>query len=420
MLKWQDLIAYSASMRHSFCSSPDWRLSRTSPLVASLLLMANLAGCIAPPALDVSVMSYDKVTTDLLSQQLLLNIARARHHQPIHFTAVSNIAATFDFRFNAGAGPALTGNSGGMIMPTLGGSVAENPTITIVPIEGEEFTKRLLTPIRENMLTLLLRQGADVDLVLRLIAGEFRSTQRQGDASQAYHNRPNDPSGYAFFRRVALHLSSIQDRNGLYVEPLRFGQSWTFPHGQLTPEQFAALEKEYHIEPDGRNRVFRLAKIVTGRVVMTNYDPAILSNEERIRLNDWAEASPDNALNVDIRPGFPGGELPIHGEFRLRSLANVINFIGRGIADEPEFAVEKDPLTPAVADNPAQTMAIMETDSAPDDVDIAVSFNDRHYALHPERGYQWNHEAFTLLHQMFQMTVTELPRAGVPSLTIAK
>ena len=30
-------------------------------------------------------------------------------------------------------------------MPIFGGAVAENPTISIVPIEGEEFTKRLLT-----------------------------------------------------------------------------------------------------------------------------------------------------------------------------------------------------------------------------------------------------------------------------------
>jgi hypothetical protein len=35
-------------------------------------------------------------------------------------------------------------------MPIFGGSVAENPTISIAPIEGEEFTKRLLTPLSGN------------------------------------------------------------------------------------------------------------------------------------------------------------------------------------------------------------------------------------------------------------------------------
>lgn len=388
----------------------------------ALMMLAGLSACMAPPALDVSVMSYDRVTTDLLSQQLLLNIARARHHQPIHFTAVSNIAATFDFRFSAGATPAATGDSGGTIVPTFGGSVAENPTFTIVPIEGEEFTRRLLTPIRETMLTLLLRQGADVDLVLRMIAGEFRRTEDRGHAEIAYQNRPRHSAGYTYFRQIVLHLSSIQDRNALYVEPLRFERYWDFPSNQLTPEQVGNLEKDFKLTQLPSGRGYRLSKMVTGRVVMSNYDTNHLTNEEKIRLNDWAEENdnPENELIVDIRPGFTGGELPIHGEFRLRSLANVITFLGRSIADEPEFPVEKDPRTPTVTENPVHTLEVMETDGAPEDVGMSISFNDRHYALRPESGYQWNQEAFTLLHQMFQMTVTDLPRVGVPSLTIAK
>lgn len=381
------------------------------------LLIPCMSGCMAPPALDLSVMSYDRVTTDLLSQQLLLNIARARYHQPIHFTAVSNIAATFDFRVNAGAGPAATGNSGGLLVPTFGGSVAENPTISIVPIEGEEFTKRLLTPVTESMVALLLRQGADVDLVLRMMAGVFRTRgfNTQGDL----HNRPSDP-GYSLFRRLVLHLSSIQDRNELYVEPLRFEQSWDFPKTQVTPETLAALQKDYTVTLVPERQVYRLSKMVTGRVIMANYDPETLSNEEKIRLNNRAEASPDNELNVDIRREFTGGEMPFHGEFRLRSLANIITFLGRGIHDEPEFSVDKDTRTPPVSENPVHTMEVMETDSTPDNADIEVEFRDSHFALRPDNGYQWNREAFMLLHQVFQMTVTELPRTGIPSLTIAK
>ena len=62
----------------------------------------------------------------------------------------------------------------------------------------------------------------------------------------------------------------------------------------------------------------------------------------------------------------------------------------------------------------------METDSAPAGDDISIEYRDRHYALKPESGYQWNREGFTLLHQIFQMTISELPRVGIPSLTIAK
>jgi hypothetical protein len=60
------------------------------------------------------------------------------------------------------------------------GKLAENPTISIAPIEGEDFTKRLLTPLHEFKLALLLRQGVDIDLLLRLMAKELRLKQSEG------------------------------------------------------------------------------------------------------------------------------------------------------------------------------------------------------------------------------------------------
>jgi hypothetical protein len=56
------------------------------------LTLCGLQGCFSPMALDRAVIEYDKTTTDILSKQLLLNIARSHQHQPLHFTGVSNIA----------------------------------------------------------------------------------------------------------------------------------------------------------------------------------------------------------------------------------------------------------------------------------------------------------------------------------------
>lgn len=64
-------------------------------------IVSCLQDCMSPLALDHAVMAYDQTTSDIQSQQLLLNIARAHQHQPLHFTGVSNIAATFNFQFNA-------------------------------------------------------------------------------------------------------------------------------------------------------------------------------------------------------------------------------------------------------------------------------------------------------------------------------
>jgi len=388
-------------------------------ILTACLGAALFAGCLSPPTLNRAVLAYDEAITDALSKQLLINIARAHYHQPIHFTGVSNVAATFDFRINAGATPALTGESGGKILPLFGGSVAENPTISIAPIEGEEFTRRLLTPFQESKFTLLLRQGVDIDLLLRLMAKELRLKDNNEEVS--YRNSPSDKNGYTMFRKVVLHLSAIQDANRLYVEPLIFERTWTIPATSVTAEGFKGLEQEYLITYDRQQNTYLLRKPVSGRILITNYDPDTLPFDERTKLHETADQQPGTDVSFDIRPGHYGGEWPMQGKFRLRSFNAMLNFLGQSIEEEPEFPVEKDARTPPVAENPVRTLDLLVGDRLPKGVETVVQANGTSYAVNTTGPLaRWNREAFKLLFQLFEMTVTDLPRAGVPSITIAK
>lgn len=381
--------------------------------------MSFLSGCLSPITLTRATIAYDEAITESQSKQLLVNIARAQHHQPIHFTGVSNVAATFDFRFTAGATPALTGDASRTILPVVGGSVAENPTISIAPIEGEEFTQRLLTPFHEAKLTLLLRQGIDIDLLLRLMAKELRLGHRDG--AVAYRNNPSDKVGYEMFRQVVLHLSAIQDHNSLYVEPLSVERSWTIPADSITAEGFKALEQEYQVAYHAPDKTFTLRKQVEGGTLITNYDPNLLSREERARLQSENERGLTHDVTFDIRPGHFGGEWPLKGDFRLRSFNAMLNFLGLSIVEEPEYHVEKDRRTPDVAENPVKTMDLIMSPSALSGMDLTMKSHGHYYAVNTTGPQaRWNREAFKLLSQLFQMTVTEIPRTGVPSITIAK
>ncbi len=385
-------------------------------IVCCLLL---LSGCLSPITLTRAVIAYDEAITESQSKQLLVNIARAQHHQPIHFTGVSNVAATFDFRFTAGATPALTGDASRTILPVIGGSVAENPTISIAPIEGEEFAQRLLTPFHEVKLTLLLRQGIDIDLLLRLMAKELRVNHHDG--AIAYRNSPSDKVGYEMFRRVVLHLSSIQDHNSLYVEPLNIERTWTIPADSVTAEGFKTLEQEYRVAYNAKDKTFTLQKQVEGGTLITNYDPNLLSREERARLQKENEQGLPHDVTFDIRPGHYGGEWPLKGDFRLRSFNAMLNFLGLSLTEEPEYHIEKDSRTPEVMENPVKTMDLILSPSAPSGLDLVMKSHGNYYAVNTTGPQaRWNREAFKLLSQLFQMTVTEISRAGVPSITIAK
>ncbi len=104
----------------------------------------------------------------------------------------------------------------------------------------------------------------------------------------AYRNTPSDPSGYEMFRRVVLHLSAIQDQNQLYAEPLILERSWTIPESSIGTEGFAALEKEFTLHYNKQSHTYTLYKQVLGPILITNYDPATLSSDERALLSEEA------------------------------------------------------------------------------------------------------------------------------------
>lgn len=387
-----------------------------------LFLLLTLTGCISPIALNRAVTAYDDAVTDAISQQLLVNIVRAHHRQPVHFTGVSNIAATFTFTANAGATPALGGLAGATLMPIFGGSLAESPTISIVPIEGEEFTKRLLTPFPQSKLTLLLRQHFDVDMLLRMMAQEVRMAD--GEQISIHRNSPADKAGYEMFRRVALHLSAIQDHNHLFAEPLMLSHSWALPASSIVPDSFQSLQKEFTVRYNNENDTFTLRKLVPGPILITNYDPEALSEEEREQLNERAREWDISDIAFDIRPGYFGGEWPMSGFFRLRSFHAILSFLGKALGQDARgYHVERDVRTPPILnnENPDLTMEFLVSGTQPQDTDFSIRWNNRYYAVNTKGPHaRWNRDAFQLLFLLFQMTVTDLPRIGVPSITIAK
>ena len=90
---------------------------------------------------------------------------------------------------------------------------------------------------------------------------------------------------------------------------------------------------------------------------------------------------PSDSVLVDIRPGHPGGDYPLHGSILLRSMNAIIGFVARSIEEEPETMVSPDPRTTAVVRNPARTLEIEESVSKPGDYEFSVPFDGRYYSI---------------------------------------
>jgi hypothetical protein len=219
----------------------------------ALGLTTGLSGCLSPIAMHRAVIEYDRTVSYVEADLLLLNIARARYHRPVHFTAVSSVAATFDFRTNAGISGGIGRITEAAERPVnleYSASVAENPTITIVPITGEEFTKRVLRPLDEDKFEFLIRQGYDINMVLRLMA---RGIELEGDGGPVVlFNAPSQGEGYWECRRRLLHLAGLDAEHKLFVGPILFEESQTVKTNRPPnpDEVVAALEKGFRWEGD--------------------------------------------------------------------------------------------------------------------------------------------------------------------------
>jgi predicted Rdx family selenoprotein len=248
-----------------------------------------------------------------------------------------------------------------------------------------------------------------------------------------YSNRVTSPGDYRTFREIVLHLGWLQQSGQLYINELTFDQlvldrvSQQPSTGDIVSALGGGLAWKQNAD-----RTFTLSRAIKGRVLISNYDPRILGHAERERLNDIASRNPDNFVLVDIRPEYPGGKFPVFGALKLRSLFAMLDFAGKSIRLFPEFAVDPDPRTRiAICDseyvpsspapricvrNPVRTLDIEISDVAPPPGDQSIRFQDQYYTVADTR---WDRAAFMILYELFQVTVTDVSRIGIP-ITIAR
>jgi hypothetical protein len=385
-------------------------------------ILLTLSGCLGPVSLHRAVIEYDRTVSRIEWELLLLNIARLRDGLPVHFTVTSSIAATFNYQVSATvAGSYNTGGSmPGFFIPSVavGTVAAENPTLSIIPIQGREFTERVLTPLPDAKFEFLVFQGRPIDMVMRLMADGIEVQTPEGRFERFILNWPTHPKEYEEFRRIALHLAWLNDSRSLFVSRLAFVETTPAVLSAAPPadEVRNAAEKNFRwrqVQPVG---LYELERRVTGRVVITNYDPRVLSEAERAALNTRAANNPGNFVLIDVRPGYPGGNWPLFGALKLRSLNRLLDFVAESDVEGREFDVTKDSRSGDSALNPIRTLAIDISESPPPGDSPFALYRGRYYTV---ADTPWDRRAFTVLYNLFQMTVTDVSQVGLP-ITISK
>ncbi|MBX3389067.1 MAG: hypothetical protein KF691_06380 [Phycisphaeraceae bacterium] len=153
-------------------------------LVASVGL---LVGCAAagPASIANGRAVYNEVINNTEDEQILNVIVRERYDQTFGMLTVASVTASIrvsaNVNGNIGIGPGEN-YSGNLVPLSAGVAYEESPTISYIPLSGELFLSRMLTPITLTQAMLLLGAAQDDAIWMRQLYRRINGLDNPMDA----------------------------------------------------------------------------------------------------------------------------------------------------------------------------------------------------------------------------------------------
>lgn len=322
------------------------RYSRLMRLLVCALVGTLAPGCTSLPRdLEKVRLGYNDVVKSSAEQQLLLNIVRLRYADSPSSLAVSAIAAQYELAKSLAIVPffAVGGDANPRgfvgILPGAQIGSADRPTVTLTPLDDQEFTRRLFTPLPVEGILYLAKTTWQIQMVFRLY---LENLNWVSNAQSASGPTPSQPPVFADFLRGMFALQVLQDRS-LIV----FGQEErSEPVGGPLPADridaaaiLEAAKSGYEYRPDGGGATWTLVK-KTPLPVMHVHPAAVSLPEMRevarvFRLQ--AGLTKYEIRSESLNP-FPD-TYPTEGvatlDLETRSLLQVLFFVAQGVAIPP-------------------------------------------------------------------------------------
>jgi hypothetical protein len=136
------------------------------------LLLVAMTGCysVGPKTVPQDQFNYNNAIAESAQEQLLVNLVRLRYNETPVFLKVGSVISQYSRIASANAGVTTNASASGDNTASAGGSVtwADRPTITYLPISGQEFARNLLTPIPPGSIFNMIQSGWSAELLLPL------------------------------------------------------------------------------------------------------------------------------------------------------------------------------------------------------------------------------------------------------------
>jgi hypothetical protein len=146
----------------------------------ALLYAAILAtGCAQLDMLSARATGFNVDVADAQNRTMLLNVLRAAHRYPMHFTELSTLSGTESFQttgsfaFPFSAYRTTGGAASGVRSFTPGATVTQSPTFNVAVLETQEFYQGMLRPLSFEQMLTYVNQGVSSEMVFTLMLGSI-------------------------------------------------------------------------------------------------------------------------------------------------------------------------------------------------------------------------------------------------------
>lgn len=151
-----------------------------------LLGLLVLSGCtsIGAKKLPEDRFNYNAAIVQSRNEQMLLNLVRLRYVEIPDFLRVSSVITSYSYQGNIGVG--TTQAEGNSVPDLFRGdanlSYSQQPTITYIPLAGQEFALRMFRPIPVNALFTLGDADWQVDILLQIMLQRINDVENMSFA----------------------------------------------------------------------------------------------------------------------------------------------------------------------------------------------------------------------------------------------
>ena len=312
------------------------------PVITALICLATGCANTRGPQLVVnSHLEYNKAVSQVLKQELLLNVVRRRYMEAPQFLNISGINSNFTTTARVGSAASVGDIGDASILDgSVDGSVifSDNPTITITPRQGEDMATQLHQPMSVARVADLVGAGYELDGVFNALVEGVNNLP--GPKLTLANFQPASPE----WREAMQLITKFYSDGSLILDRFRWNDPYNahaYPAESITPSMWITTlstgERRWK-SLDGGNTYFFTTHEMAPAVWL---DPRARVTPEGQRLMELLNLNPDVqkqiwplqaarvARGADLadHPDAPRGALKL----RMRSLYNVLNFYSYGV-----------------------------------------------------------------------------------------